>query len=128
MRYVMLIYANPTSWEHPMYLQYEGQTDSERAELTREFDALLEEVTASGEWAGGERLAAPETTATVRVRDGAVMTTDGPYAESKEYLAGYLLLDCETRERAEQIAARMPDSRLCAVELRPVMVASGMEM
>jgi hypothetical protein len=64
----------------------------------------------------------------VRVRDGATHVTDGPFVEAKEFLAGYYIVDCETVERANELAARIPDARFTAVEVRPVMESSGMEM
>lgn len=124
----MLIYSNPTRWEHPMFLHQADQTDEERAELSEQFQTLLEEIAESGEYVGGERLGDPRHTTTVRVRDGVVTATDGPYAEAKEHLAGYIILDCATPERAEQIAARFPDARHHGLELRPIMVPTGLEM
>lgn len=124
----MLIYSNPTRWEHPTFLHYAEQTDEERAELSQQFQTLLEEIAESGEYVGGERLADPAASTTVRVRDGVVAATDGPYAESKELLAGYIVLDCATPERAEEIASRVPDARYHGLELRPIMVPAGLEM
>jgi hypothetical protein len=91
-------------------------------------DAIMEELTATGEWVGGEGLAHPSQTKTVRVRGGVPAITDGPFVESKEQLAGYCLFECESLERATEIAARWPDARYAAVELRPLMNASGTEM
>jgi hypothetical protein len=67
-------------------------------------------------------------TRTVRVRDGATAVTDGPFIEAKEHFAGYLMVDCESEERAVEIAARWPDARYWAMEVRPVMSAGGTEM
>jgi hypothetical protein len=65
---------------------------------------------------------------TVRVRDGVPATTDGPFGEAGEQLAGYFVADCESLERATEIAARFPDARFAAVEVRPIMDLSGQEM
>lgn len=73
-------------------------------------------------------LAHPAKTRSVRVRDGVPVTTDGPYVETKEQLAGYFVLDCESLERAEEIAASFPDARFAAVEVHPIMDLSGQEM
>ena len=62
------------------------------------------------------------------MRDKAPAVTDGPYLESKEFLAGYYVVDCATPERAEELAAQIPDAELTAIEVRPVMNAGGMEM
>ncbi|MEP7026758.1 MAG: YciI family protein, partial [Actinomycetota bacterium] len=65
---------------------------------------------------------------TVRVRDGAQVTTDGPFAEAKEQLAGYLTVEVESPQRAVEIAARWPDAKHFAMEVRQVMHTSGTEM
>jgi hypothetical protein len=78
---------------------------------------LRAELAASGELAGGDWLAAPDRTWTVRVRGGATEATGGPYVEAGEPLAGYLVVDCATPERAAEIAARVPGG--AGVEIRP---------
>jgi hypothetical protein len=94
-------------------------------QFMHDFNAKL---TSNGEWVGGEGLAHPSQAKTIRVRDGVPAITDGPFVEAKEQFAGYCLFDCETPERAQEIAARWPDARYAAVELRPVMEPSGTEM
>ena len=86
------------------------------------------ELNESGEFIGGRALADPATSKVVRVRDGVPATTDGPFAESKEQLAGYYVLDVENIDRAVEIAARDPASRLWAIEVRPVMNEAGADM
>ena len=113
MRYMLLIYANTATWE--------ALSEEERAALGREHAALVRELVASGEWVGGSPLADESQSRTVRVRDGVPAVTDGPFAEAKEHLAGYDLVDCDGPERAAEIAARIPDARLCAVEVRPLL-------
>jgi hypothetical protein len=71
-----------------------------------EVDALLKELTESGELVGTQALADPSNTKTVRVRDGVPAITDGPFAEAKEQLGDYLIVDCASPERATEIAAR----------------------
>ena len=73
-------------------------------------------------------LADPLTTRSVRVRDGVVASTDGPYAEAKEHLMGYYLVDCDDMERATAIAAQIPDARWERVEVRAAMDVAGLEM
>lgn len=131
MKYMLLIYSNPESWGHPMYLRaHEALTMSgeERDEMTEQFEALFKEITESGELVGGEALADPVNARTVRVRDGVPATTDGPFSEAKEHLAGFFVVDCESVERVTEIAARFPDARFAAVEVRPIMNLSGQEM
>lgn len=131
MKYLLLIYSNPRNWEHPLFLrttEFLAMQVEERDELARQAEALHREITESGELVVGAALADPMNTRTVRVRDGVPATTDGPYLEIKEHLAGYLVVDCENPERACEIAACIPDARFAAVEVRPVMDTSGQEM
>ncbi|GLU48706.1 YciI family protein [Nocardiopsis ansamitocini] len=120
MKYMLLIYSNPATWE--------ALSPEERDRLGPEHAELIRELTESGEWLGGSVLADPSNTKTVQVRDGAPITTDGPFGESKEHLAGYDLVACDSLERAVEVAARIPDARLARVEVRPLMDGSGLEM
>jgi hypothetical protein len=122
-KYLVLIYSNPASREI-----WEGFTDDERAEGFRYYNALADELAASGELIVTEALADPSLTRRVSVRDGQTLTSDGPFAEAKELLAGFFLLDCESADRAVEIAARMPEAELGLVEVRPVLQLGGMEM
>jgi hypothetical protein len=119
-KYILLIYQNPASWE--------TLTEEERDTVFREVDALMTELTASGEFIGGQGLADVSQTKTVKVRDGVPVVTDGPFIESKEQLAGYTIVECDTPERAVEIAARWPDARYWAMEVRPLMGGGGEEM
>jgi hypothetical protein len=130
-KYLLLIYSNQENWEHPLFLRhpdYLALPADEREKLARQAADLRRELTESGELVGGEALADSMTSRTVRVRDGLPVTTDGPYVETKEQLAGYIVVDCERPERASEIAARIPDARFAAVEVRPIMDLSGLEM
>jgi hypothetical protein len=117
---MLLIYNNPAL--------YESWPEEERRTLFAEVEAIMAELRETGELVGTAALADPSVTRTVRVRDGAVTTTDGPFAETKEQFAGYLTVDCDTPERAEEIAARWPDAQYFAMEVRPVMYSAGDEM
>jgi hypothetical protein len=128
MRYLLLVYGDPENWEHPLFLRdprFLALPQEERDALTAQAEEVFAEITGSGELVEGTALADPLTTRTVRVRGGVPAVTDGPYVEAKEQLAGYFVLDCESPERAAQIAARFPDARFSAVEVRPVMTMSG---
>jgi hypothetical protein len=114
-KYLILIYSNPASREI-----WEGFSDDQRAEGFRYYGALNQELAAAGELIVTEALADPSLTTRVSVRDGQVVTSDGPYAESKELLAGFYLLECESVDRAVEIAARVPEAELGLVEVRPV--------
>jgi hypothetical protein len=119
-KYMLLLYDNPGTRE-----LFSGE---EGGGLMAEIDALMKELTESGELVGGEALADPSNTKTVRVRDGVPEITDGPLAEAKEHFGGYLMIDCETPERATEIAARWPSSRFTPIEVRPLMDTAGAEM
>ena len=120
MRYMLLIYNNRAT--------IESWSEEERNAIFGDVGTIMDELKQTGELVGGEALANPEQTKTVRVRDGVPAITDGPFAESKEQLAGFLTVDCETPERAAEIAARWPDARLWAMEVRPLMDQGGAEM
>ena len=127
MKYLLMIWSNPQTWGHPIFLrtpEAAAMTDDERAGLQRDFEELLAEITESGELVSAQALADPITSRSVRVRDGESVVTDGPFVESKEQMAGYFVVDCTTPERAEEIAARFPDARFAAVEVRPLMGGS----
>lgn len=117
---MLLIYDNPDTRE-----AFFGKGGDE---LMGEIDTLMEELTESGELVGTEALADPSNTKTVRVRGGVPAITDGPFAEAKEHLGGYLVIECESPERATEIAARWPNARFCAMEVRPLMDEAGTEM
>jgi hypothetical protein len=119
-KYMLLIYSNPANTE--------AMSEEERNQVMTEVDALITELTESGEWVGGEPLADPINTRTVRVRGGVPAITDGPFIESKEQFVGYCMVECESIERATAIAARWPDARYCAMEVRPILDPGGMEL
>jgi hypothetical protein len=121
-RYLVLIFSNPASRR-----MWEGFSDDQRAEGFRYYHALTEELAASGELIVTEALADPSLTTRVSVRDGQTLTSDGPFAESKELLAGFYLLECHSPERAVEIAARIPEAELGLVEVRPTLQLGGGE-
>ena len=119
-KYMLLIYSNPESWASLSAEQREG--------LTTAHETLTRELTEQGLLVSAAGLADPITTRTVQVRDDTTTTTDGPYAEAKEHLAGFYLVECDDIDQAIGYAARMPDAEYVAVEVRPVMDTSGLEM
>ena len=123
MKYLILIWSNPASREI-----WEGFSDEQRAEGFRYYGALTDELAASGELIVTEALADPSLTRRVTVRDGQTVTSDGPFAEAKELLAGFFLVECDSMERAVEVAARMPEAELGLIEVRPVLTLGGMEM
>ena len=123
MKYLILIYSNPASREI-----WEGFSDEQRAEGFRYYGAITEELAASGELIVTEALADPSLTRRVTVRDGQTLTSDGPFAEAKELLAGFYLLECDSMERAVEVAARLPEAELGLIEVRPILQLGGMEI
>jgi hypothetical protein len=131
MRYALMIYCNPENWGHPIFLQTkeaQALSQRERDALTEAMNELFAELGESGELVGGEALPDPATTRTIAVRNGETIVTDGPFAEFKEQLAGWFILDCASQARAEEIAGRLPDAPFGHVEVRPLMSDSGEEM
>jgi hypothetical protein len=120
MKYMLLIYNNPAV--------YESWTPAERDALFGDVESIMNDLKESGEFVAGEGLADPSQAKTVRVRDGVPAITDGPFVEAKEQFAGYLTVDCETPERAVEIAARWPDAKYFAIEVRAIMHTASDEL
>src|SRR5436305_1319655 len=115
MRYMLLIYSR----------EDESAPREEMQRTAAEHQAVIEETGRRGIFCAADPLAPSSTATTVRVTDGAVMLTDGPFAESKEQLAGYYILDCENLDEALEWAAKIPTSCQGApgyVEVRPIRV------
>jgi len=119
-KYLLMIYMNPEIWE--------SLSEAERNAVVNTHDAFQKPIRESGELVGFAALADPWNSTTVRVRDEVPAVTDGPYVEAKEHLAGFYVVDCESVERAAELAAQIPDARFTAVEVRPVMDGAGLEM
>jgi hypothetical protein len=111
-QYLCLIYEDEKEWQKMPKVE----TDK----VMNEFFAYTQSIKSSGNYAGGNALQPSHTATTVRVRNGRVATTDGPFAETKEQLGGYYLLEARDLNEAIQLAARIPGARLGAVEVRPV--------
>ena len=122
MRYLILIHSNPKSRE-----VWETLTDEQQTAFGRAHLALTDELIGTGELVASEGLPDPSNSTWVSVRDGRILSGDGPYAEVKEYLAGFYLLDC-TLERAVEVAAKAPDAAYGFVEVRPVYDMSQLDL
>lgn len=123
MKYVILIHANPDPWGHPTSIYTaEGRTlpQEQHDVMDREFEALLTELSASGEFVSAEALADPSSATLYGWSKEGPLATEGPYAEAKEHLAGFFLIDCASRDRAEEIAAQFAQPG-GVIELRPAM-------
>ena len=113
MKYLCLIYADETAW------QTMPKAEAER--WLGEYFAFGDDIRKSGHYVGSNALQPTHTATTVRVRNGKLSTTDGPFVETKEQLGGYYLIEAKDLNDAIQVAARIPGARHGAVEVRPVM-------
>lgn len=113
MQYLCLIFESEA-----LAAQRDEQAD---AALIEEYGKFTEEIEATGNYIGGEALMTSETATTVRVRNGETLTTDGPFAETKEQLGGYYLIEAASLDEAIGIAAKIPSAKDGCVEVRPVM-------
>jgi hypothetical protein len=122
-KYLILIYHNPLARE-----TWAAFSKEARIAGLEHYAALTEELAASGELITTQALADPSTAVRVTAREGRTTTSDGPFAEVKEHLAGFFLVDCASRERAIEVAARIPEASLGLIEVRPVMELSAFEV
>ena len=113
MQYALLIYENEQDWDKI--------AESDRNAIFAEYMTFSRDIVKSGNMRGGEALQPTETATTVRVRDGKTLKTDGPFAETKEVLGGYYLVDCKDLDRALELASRIPGAQHGSIEVRPVM-------
>jgi len=112
MRYALLIYGPDPTEQVP--------DDAMQAEMDA-YAAFTRSIVESGQFKGGEALQPTPTATTVRVRDGNTLTTDGPFAETKEQLGGFYLVEARDLDEAVEIAARIPGAARGSIEIRPVM-------
>jgi len=112
MKYLCLVYFEEKSMQ--------AMSQSEWDALNNECLDCGESLRASGHWLGGEALQSVDTATTVRLRNGKVTTTDGPFAETKEQLAGFYLLDARDLNEAIQLAGKIPPARYGSIEVRPI--------
>lgn len=123
MKFLILIHSNPQS-----LAVWDTMSDAQRMEFGRAHLSLTETLADSGELIVSEGLADPALAKHVSVREGQVITSDGPFAEVKEHLAGFYLIDCDSMERAVELAARLPDAATGTVEVRPVLDMSALDL
>ena len=112
MKYMLLICRDEPVWDK--------LSTTERKQVYRDTLALSEELTARGQYLGGSPLYPSSSATSVRVRDGKRLVTDGPFAETREQLGGYMLVDVKDLDEAIGIAGRIPLARTSTVEIRPV--------
>ncbi len=117
MQYLLMIYRNEAEL---------GKMDATaRQKMTAEYGAFTQSIIQSGHFKAGDGLQPTTTATTVRVRDGKTLTTDGPFAETREQLGGYYLVEAKDLDTALAIAARIPGAKTGSIEVRPIMIYDG---
>jgi hypothetical protein len=119
MKYLLTIYADESGWG--------DVTPEQGAAVMEEYGAFGQQATEAGVLLGGEGLQPTATATTIRVRDGERVVSDGPFAETKEQLGGFYLLDCANLDEAIGWAEKIPGARSGSVEVRPVMDYEAMQ-
>jgi hypothetical protein len=113
MRYMLLIYDPEADWA--------ALSEKDRGKMFQEYSAFTEGIRKSGHYVAGDPLQPTSTATTVRVRSGKPVTTDGPFAETREQLGGYYIIQARDLDEATGIAARVPSARMGSIEVRPIM-------
>ncbi len=113
MKYMLLITTDPS--DAPMPNAHNAY------DMSADYYAFTQSIVASGEMVAGDALHDVSTATTVRIRDGVKSVTDGPFAETKEQLGGYYIVDVPTLDRAIEIAAEIPGAKFGSIEVRPIM-------
>jgi hypothetical protein len=113
MQFMLLIYNDPGGWD--------SMPPEQQQEVYAAYGTFTEELQASGKMVAGDALQPITTATSIRVRDGETLTTDGPFAETKEVLGGYYLIDVDTIDEALEWAAKIPGAQYGTIEVRPVV-------
>ncbi|GAA4535304.1 YciI family protein [Amycolatopsis samaneae] len=119
MKFLLIMHMNPAVWN--------ALTEEERTEVMEGHGAFIDTIKNSGEMIMTQALADPSQSAVVRVRGGQPVVTDGPYLEAKEYLGGFYLIEVANKERAQELAAMIPDAKVdgLGIEVREVVYSDG---
>ncbi len=122
MKYVVLMQVDPSVLA--------ALSEEEMQALGAGHQAFIDEITESGEMLSTNALGDPSQSTVIRSKGGKPEVVDGPFAETKEFMGGYYLLDVESKERAIELAKKIPDAKIdgLALELRPVMFSAGADM
>jgi len=116
MKYMLLICDDEKAWG--------GLSEAERLKIYGEYRQLTEQLKANGQYLAGSQLHPTSAATSVRVRDGKRLVTDGPFAETREQIGGYFLIDAGNLDEAIAIAARIPSARIGTIEVRPLVEAT----
>ncbi|MBR1166221.1 MULTISPECIES: YciI family protein [Bradyrhizobium] len=114
MQYLLMIYQNE--------VEYAKNDAATSQKMLAEYQTFTQAIIQSGNFKAGDRLQPTTTATTVRVREGKTLTTDGPFAETREQLGGYYLIEAKDLNAAIEIAARIPSARIGSIEVRPIWV------
>ena len=117
MQYMLLIYDDEQTWAN--------LSEAERGQIFQAYGAYTEDMRQKGAFVAGDALQPTSTATTVRERNGDRLVTDGPFAEAKEQLGGYYVIEVDSLDDALDWAARIPSAKLGSIEVRPVMDTSG---
>jgi hypothetical protein len=117
MKYMLLIYHEEQAWN--------SLTEAEHQEIYREYRQLIQELESNKKYLAGGQLQPTSTASSVRVRNGKQMVTDGPFAETREQLGGFFMIEANDLAEAAKIAGRIPSSRMGSVEIRPVVESAA---
>lgn len=117
MKYMLLIYHDEAGWS--------GKSENERQEIYAEYRQLIGELSSRGQYVAGDELQPAATATSVRVREGKQMVTDGPFAETREQVGGFFMIEANNQQEATSIAARIPSARMGVIEVRPVVEPSA---
>jgi hypothetical protein len=113
MQYLLMIYAPEATMP--------AMPEAERNQMFGEYMQLSKDLKASSHFIAGDALQPTKTATTLRIRDGKTSLTDGPFAETKEQLGGYYLVEAKDLDEATKLAARIPSARFGSIEIRPIM-------
>ena len=113
MQYMLLIYGNEAAMK--------SATQADRDAMFRSYHEYTQSIIKTGNMKAGDALQPTATATTVRVRDGKTLVTDGPFAETREQLGGYYLVEAKDLDEATKLAARIPGAQVGSIEVRPVM-------
>jgi hypothetical protein len=116
MQYLLMIYRSEA--------ELGKMTDADRQKMSTDYGAFTQSIIQSGHFKAGDGLQPSTTATTVRVREGKILTTDGPFAETREQLGGYYLVEAKDLDAAIGLAARIPGAKDGSIEVRPIMIYS----
>ncbi len=117
MKYMLLIHHDEQLWN--------AHTEAERQDIYREYRELIQELQTRGQYLVGDQLQAADTAKVIRVRDGQQLLTDGPFAETREQIGGFFLIEAKNLDDAKNIAARIPSARTGSIEIRSVVAEAA---